>query len=44
MAFLLTLLAVTPPALAGDPRLVEAARNQDQQQIRTLLNQHLDVT
>jgi ankyrin repeat protein len=43
MAFLLTLLAVTPTALAGDLRLVEAARNQDQQQIRTLLNQHIDV-
>ena len=43
MAFLLTLLAVTPTALAGDLRLVEAARNQDQQQIRTLLNQHVDV-
>jgi uncharacterized protein len=43
MAFLLTLLAVTPTARAGDLRLVEAARNQDQQQIRTLLNQHTDV-
>ena len=43
MAFLLTLLAVTPTALAGDLRLVEAARNQDQQQIRTLLNQRIDV-
>jgi len=43
LAFLLTLLAVTPTALAGDLRLVEAARNQDQQQIRTLLNQHTDV-
>jgi ankyrin repeat protein len=43
MAFLLTLLAVTPTALAGDLRLVEAARNQDQPQIRSLLNQHTDV-
>jgi uncharacterized protein len=43
MAFLLTLLAVTATALAGDLRLVEAARNQDQQQIRTLLNQRIDV-
>jgi ankyrin repeat protein len=43
LAFLLTLLAVTPTALAGDLRLVEAARNQDQQQIRTLLNQRIDV-
>ena len=43
LAFLLTLLAVTSTALAGDLRLVEAARNQDQQQIRTLLNQHTDV-
>jgi ankyrin repeat protein len=43
LAFLLTLFAVTPTALAGDLRLVEAARNQDQQQIRTLLNQHVDV-
>jgi ankyrin repeat protein len=42
-AFLLALLAVTPTARAGDLRLVEAARNQDQQQIRTLLNQHVDV-
>ncbi len=42
-AFLLTLLAVAPTALAGDLRLVEAARNQDPQQIRTLLNQHIDV-
>jgi uncharacterized protein len=43
LAFLLTLLAVTPAVLAADFRLVEAARNQDQPQIRTLLNQHIDV-
>lgn len=43
MAFLLTLLWASPTLLAGDLRLVEAARNQDQQQIRTLLNQHIDV-
>jgi uncharacterized protein len=43
LAFLLTLLAVTPAVLAADLRLVEAARNQDQPQIRTLLNQHIDV-
>jgi uncharacterized protein len=42
-AFLLTLLGATPTALAGDLRLVEAARNQDEQQIRSLLNQHIDV-
>jgi len=43
-AFLLTLLAVTRAAGAnGDLRLVEAARNQDQQEIRTLLNQHADI-
>jgi ankyrin repeat protein len=43
LAFLLTLLAVTPAVLAADLRLVEAARNQDQPGIRTLLNQHIDV-
>ena len=43
IAFLLTLLAATPTALAGDLPLVEAARNQDQQQIRTLLNLDIDV-
>jgi ankyrin repeat protein len=41
---LVTLLAVTPAAMAdGDLRLVEASRNQDQQQIRTLLKQPIDV-
>ena len=43
-ALLLTLLAVTGAGVAnGDLRLVEAARNQDQQRIRTLLNQRVDV-
>jgi uncharacterized protein len=43
-ALLLTLLAVTPAAMPnGDLRLVEAARNQDQQQIRALLKQPTDV-
>lgn len=42
--FLLTLLAVTGTAVANDDlRLVEAARNQDQQEIRKLLNQRTDV-
>ena len=43
LAILLTLLAVNPARLVADLRLVEAARNQDQQQIRALLNQHIDV-
>jgi ankyrin len=37
------LLAVGTTAATGDIPLVEAARNQDQQQIRTLLNQHAEV-
>jgi ankyrin len=41
---LLTLLAATPTAVTNDDlRLVEAARNQDQQQVRTLLKQRADV-
>jgi ankyrin repeat protein len=40
----MTLLMVTAAAAAsGDHPLVEAARNQDQQQVRTLLNQQADV-
>jgi ankyrin repeat protein len=43
-AFLMTLLMVTGAgAASGDLRLVEAARNRDQQQVRTQLNQHADV-
>jgi ankyrin repeat protein len=43
-AFLITLLMVVGVGAAnGDFRLVEAARNRDQQQVRTLLNQHVDV-
>lgn len=43
-ALLLTLLTDAPSAVTnGDLRLVEAAKNQDQQQIRTLLNQRADV-
>ena len=43
-AFLMTLLMVAGAAAAdGDLRLVEAARNRDQQKVRTLLNQHADV-
>ena len=41
---LLTLLAVTPTAVTNvDLRLVDAARNQDPQQVRNLLNQRADV-
>jgi ankyrin repeat protein len=40
----MTLLMVGEAAGAhGDSPLVEAARNQDQHQVRTLLNQHADV-
>jgi ankyrin repeat protein len=43
-SLLFTLLAAAPAAAAtADLRLVEAARNQDQQQIRTLLQQAADV-
>jgi len=43
-AFLMTLLMVAEAAAAnGDLPLVEAAKNRDQQQVRTLLNQHADV-
>jgi uncharacterized protein len=43
-AFLMTLLMVAGAAAAnGDLRLVEAARNRDQRQVRTLLTQHVDV-
>ena len=37
------LMAAGTAAAGGDLRLVEAARNQDQQQVRALLNQHADV-
>jgi ankyrin repeat protein len=41
---LTTLLIVAGTAAAhGDLRLVEAARNRDQQAVRTLLNQKADV-
>src|SRR5262245_51029456 len=41
---LITLRAVAPAAVTNsDLRLVDAARSQDQQQIRTLLNQRIDV-
>ena len=44
LALLITLLTVSGTAAAdGDHRLVEAARNQDQQLVRTLLDQHADV-
>ena len=43
-AFTMALLLATGTTVVGvDIRLVEAVRNQDQQQIRTLLNQHSDV-
>lgn len=37
------LMAAGVTALGADLRLVEAVRNQDQQQVRTLLNQRTDV-
>jgi ankyrin repeat protein len=44
IALAMALLMATGAAVAGaDLRLVEAVRNQDQQQVRTLLNQHADV-
>ena len=43
-AFFMTLLMVSGARAANsDVPLVEAARNQDQQQVRTLLNQRADV-
>src|SRR5437899_846413 len=43
-AFSMALLMASGGTDAGaDVRLVEAVRNQDQQQVRTLLNQHADV-
>ena len=42
-AFLMALMVAGAAAASGDLRLVEAARNQDQQKVRTLLNQHADV-
>src|SRR5262249_925084 len=42
-AFWMTLLMTTAAAYSADLRLVDAVRNQDHQQIRALLNQHLDV-
>jgi ankyrin repeat protein len=43
-AFSLALLWATASGAAGpDLRLVEAVRSQDQQQVRTLLNQRIDV-
>ena len=42
--FLITLLTVSVAAAAGgDHQLVDAARNQDTQTVRTLLSQHADV-
>src|SRR5436190_22110825 len=38
-----TLLLVGAPAAHDDPRLVEAAKNQDVQQVRVLLSEHADV-
>jgi ankyrin len=44
IATLVMVLAVTVAAsTSAELRLIEAARNQDQQQIRALLNQHVDV-
>jgi ankyrin repeat protein len=37
------LMGAAAAAASGDVRLVEAARNQDQPGVRTLLNQHVDV-
>jgi uncharacterized protein len=37
------LMAIATTAVAADLRLVDAVRNQDPQQIRTLLNQKVDV-
>src|SRR5262245_12109039 len=37
------LIATGAAAAGGDTRLIEAVRNQDDQQVRTLLNQHPDV-
>ena len=37
------LMAAGVPALGADLRLVEAVRNQDERQVRTLLNQKVDV-
>jgi ankyrin repeat protein len=43
-ALLIALLMVAGAAAAGgDPRLVEATRNQDQPRVRALLTQHVDV-
>src|SRR5215218_7018604 len=37
------LLVVAAPAAGADLRLVDAARNQDAAQVRTLLDRHFDV-
>jgi ankyrin repeat protein len=42
-ALLIALLGAGAAAANGDVRLVEAARNQDQPRVRTLVNQHVDV-
>src|SRR5206468_6699829 len=43
-AFWMAFVLAAQAAIAGaDRRLVEAVRNQDQEQVRTLLNQHADV-
>src|SRR3954470_22965122 len=42
-ALLMMLFGATAPAAGPDLRLVDAVRNQDHQQVRTLLNQHADV-
>src|SRR5262249_25056300 len=43
MLLAILLAAAGAVAAAGDTRLIEAVRNQDDQQVRTLLNQHPDV-
>src|SRR5262245_38171619 len=42
-AFSIALMAVVATAAAADLRLVEAVRNQDEQQVRALLKQRVDV-
>ena len=43
VSLMVLLMTGTGTAAGPDLRLVEAARNQDQQQVRTLLNQKTDV-
>jgi ankyrin repeat protein len=43
-AFVLVLVLVAgAAAVAADMRLIDAVRNQDEPQVRALLNQHADV-